>query len=276
MGKTTFHVELIAVTEDAEAVVAKAAKTCYAGRDKLAGMLDGLGIEDIRGYIGKLFEMGHMSPFEHVSFTFAIEGVSRAFLAQLTRHRLASYSVRSQRYCSEGDFEYVIPQSIENLHTIRPQYKAMMDDIGRLYKRMVAMGIPKEDARMVLPNACATRLVVTMNARELLHFFALRCCSRAQWEIREVANKMLELCRGQAPGVFAKAGASCRQMGYCPEGSRTCGKVRTLGELLDGACKETATEEQTGQGQDHGESHDGAGQGGAESNACGGAEQKPH
>lgn len=164
---------------------------------------------------------GHESVAEHASFTFCIEGVSRVLLAQLTRHRLASYSVQSQRYCG-ADMEVIVPDSM-----VRPE---LLDDIvdvkkavARLYRKAVDLGVPEEDARYLTFQGGVTRKIVTMNARELRHFFALRCCTRAQWEIRDLANEMLRLCKGVAPILFADAGPGCAR-GHCPEGSRSCRK----------------------------------------------------
>ncbi len=172
--------------------------------------------------IRKCRDSGHLSVFEHVSFTFAIEGVSRSLSHQLVRHRLASYSQKSQRYVNEAGFTYVTPGSISKDEELSANYNMLMDNIGRCYKWLIDSGVPQEDARYILPNACTTQLVMTMNARELLHFFRLRCCNRAQWEIRELANKMLELCRKVAPVLFEKAGAPC-EYGECPE-EEPCGK----------------------------------------------------
>lgn len=173
---------------------------------------------------------GHLSVTEHASFTFYVEGVSRALLAQLTRHRLASFSVRSQRYVSMADdFEYVIPPSIQALGSgavedYNRQMRLMHDWYCQWQERLGgAKESSNEDARFVLPNAACTQLVTTMNARELLHFFELRCCNRAQWEIRELAWAMLEECRKAAPRIFRDAGPGCVR-GKCPEGKRACGK----------------------------------------------------
>lgn len=170
---------------------------------------------------------GHESVLEHVSFTFKISGISRACSHQLVRHRLASYSQQSQRYVSEHSFEYVIPESIKKDGRADEQYSWAMKVIQKVYDDLVAHGIPKEDARYVLPNACTTSLIVTMNARELRHFFGLRCCNRAQWEIRDVANIMLAECKRVAPDIFTDAGAYCISRGFCTE-SRSCGKYPTL------------------------------------------------
>lgn len=173
---------------------------------------------------------GHGSVSEHATFSFYVEGVSRALLAQLTRHRIASFSVQSQRYVSLADqFEYVTPPAIKALGTIyEAEYHRQMRTMHDWYCRWQEwLGGPKEssneDARFVLPNATATKLIVTMNARELNHFFEERCCNRAQWEIREMALNMLECCKAMAPDLFKNAGPECVR-GACPEGKRTCGK----------------------------------------------------
>jgi thymidylate synthase (FAD) len=181
---------------------------------------------------------GHESVAEHASFTFAVEGVSRALSHQLVRHRLASFSQQSQRYVNMDGFEYVMPESIQNstsniwltsledFANMSEVYNALMRDIQQVYEQMVELGIPEEDARYILPNACCTNIVMSMNARELRHFFRLRCCERAQWEIRELANRMLELVKEVAPTIFADAGASCVATGRCPEGKKSCGRVK--------------------------------------------------
>lgn len=187
-------------------------------------------------------DSGHHSVLEHVSFTFAIEGISRACSHQLVRHRIASVSMQSQRYVKMDGFEYVTPKSIidseeevscgmdidgnEVTETIRELYDSLMGDIAYLYEFMIDRGIPPEDARMVLPNACCTNLVLTMNARELIHFFSLRCCTRAQNEIRMLANSMLDICKKVEPEIFEKIGPSCVTYGKCPEGDKTCGRMK--------------------------------------------------
>lgn len=237
-------VSLIAYTPDPERVVACAAKLCYSNADSIDTLMDGLTKEKVAKFIRHLSNMGHQSPVEHVSFTFAIEGVSRALLAQLTRHRIASYSVQSQRYVSMEDFEYVIPPEIQDNPDGIEAFIEGIEATGDVYNKVranliekcIAGGMSKsdaekkanEDARYILPNAAATRLIVTMNARSLLHFFNLRCCNRAQWEIRELANKMLRLVYPIAPNLFVNAGPSCVSEGACPEGSMTCGKFEEM------------------------------------------------
>lgn len=169
---------------------------------------------------------GHLSVTEHASYTFLIEGVSRVLLAQLTRHRIASFSVQSQRYCGV-ELSYVKPDSIaENGWTY--EYAEHMERSFDLYQRMVDAGVPEEDARYVIPQSICCKLIITMNVRELLHFFELRCCNRAQWEIRELADEMLRLCKQSAPELFEKAGPGCVR-GKCPEGKMSCGRPRKNG-----------------------------------------------
>lgn len=226
------NVSLLEHTPEPEKIVAAAAKLCYSNKADIDSLMTDLTPEKVEKFVRHLESLGHKSPMEHVSFTFGVEGVSRALLAQATRHRVgASYCVRSQRYCVEDNFQYVIPPSIQRHEKHYVRYKALMADIQNLYNKLVELGVPKEDARMILPNACETRMVVTMNVRELWHFFNLRCCNRAQWEIRELANKMLELCKEAAPLLFEHAGAVCVK-GYCPEDTMSCGKAPTLKQLV--------------------------------------------
>lgn len=220
-------VELLQATPDAEKFIQRAAKCCYSKKD-----IEDITLQNTDQYIEVLFESHHESPMEHVVFTFGVEGVSRALLAQITRHRLASFSVQSQRYCELGNathcFDYVVPHTIQALGDEAViEYNAQMAAINTWYhmwiEKLGGGESAREDARFVLPNACATKFVVTMNARELLHFFSMRCCKRAQWEIRELALAMLELVKPICPTLFAKAGAGCVR-GKCPEGKRSCGE----------------------------------------------------
>lgn len=229
-------VELVAYTPNPDAVCNMAAGTCVSEDIPVMEM----SVNRYRALKGAL-KSGHESVVEHANFTFAISGVSRASTHQLVRHRMASFSQQSQRYVGMERFKYVIPKSIEEaddpkklvwVHcgehsdTIRRAYHDLMLQIDLLYESMIKNGIPEEDARYILPNACTTNIVVTMNARELRHFFRLRCCERAQWEIRELANKMLELVKEVAPVLFDGAGASCVATGRCPEGAKSCGRVK--------------------------------------------------
>ncbi len=227
-------VTLMEYTSEPERTVAKAAKLCYS--DLSIEEIDGnLSDAEIAKFIRKLMSFGHLSPIEHASFTFGIEGVSRALLAQITRHRVASFSVKSQRYVgAKEDFAYVVPEGIERLgaDAVR-KFDEQMKQIGTWYeewKGVLGDGESgNEDARFVLPNACETKMIVTMNARELLHFFRLRCCYRAQWEIREVAWQMLRLVTEVAPSLFETAGPGCVN-GACSEGKMSCGRVAEVRE----------------------------------------------
>lgn len=245
-------VYLLAHSPMPETVIAAAAKLCYA-KTGVENIIDSLTPEKTTDFISMLAEIGHESPIEHVSFTFAIEGVSRSLLAQITRHRIASYSVRSQRYVREGQFEYIVPPEIEELPEARDIYiKAMQQDqeiynkltdllFSKHYNNLLVQGKSEkdakkaaekqaiEDARFVLPNACETKMVVTMNARSLLNFFQHRCCNRAQWEIRDLASEMLRLVHETAPNIFKNAGAPCLD-GPCPEGKMSCGKMQEVRE----------------------------------------------
>ena len=216
------NVELLYCTPDPERAIATAARLCYApvGASELMETMTEAQVDKV---LNTILGSGHFSTLEHASFTFAIDGVSRALTHQLVRHRLASYNQQSQRYVKYNDgIETIKPASIKE----NPQADAVFDQAisaaTDAYKKLLDMGIPAEDARFLLPNAAETKIVVTMNARELLHFFNHRCCNRAQWEIREMAWKMVELVKPLAPRVFANAGAPCIA-GPCPEGKMACG-----------------------------------------------------
>ena len=243
-------VELIAHTPEPEKIVAAAAKLCYS-QVGAAEVLNGLTPEKTSEFVKMLASLGHESPTEHVSFTFAIDGVSRSLLAQITRHRIASYSVQSQRYVRLENFEYILPPEIEADPVAKEQYEIMMKQQADGYTKLA--GILKEnrknaflaegddektatrksekmaieDARFVLPNACDTKMIVTMNARSLNNFFHHRCCTRAQWEIRALADEMLKLVYNVSPSLFVKSGPSCIA-GVCPEGRMTCGKTEEM------------------------------------------------
>lgn len=214
-------VNLIKYTQEPEKTVAVAARLCYSpvGVDDLMNELSNESVEKLVRFVIK---SGHLSTTEHINFTFAIEGVSRALTHQLVRHRIASYNQQSQRYVKFKDkFEYILPPSIEKDEDSRKKFEGMISNIHGLYKELLASGIEAEDARYILPNASETKIIVTMDGRELLHFFTVRCCNRAQWEIRELATKMLKLVKKAAPLVFEKAGPNCLR-GSCQEGKFKC------------------------------------------------------
>lgn len=223
------NVQLLAYTPDPERVVATAAKLCYSSSD-IGSLMENLTEERTAKFIDMLVSIGHESPIEHVSFTFGIEGISRACSHQLVRSRIASYSQRSQRYVSEAQFDFITPPLIEADSDLNAMYFEYMMRTQQFYDYLVDHGIPKEDARYILPNACSTSIVVTMNARSLFNFFKHRCCNRAQEEIRNLANEMLRLCKEVAPQIFKYAGPSCVTLGRCPEGKMSCGKINEMKE----------------------------------------------
>lgn len=243
-------VVLLAHTGDPDKLIAAAAKLCYSKSD-IDGLLNGLTEEKVDSFIHTLMDLGHESPVEHASFTFGIEGVSRALLAQITRHRIASFSVQSQRYVRKCDFDFVTPPAIEEIPEAKEIYLEAMRKDAETYEKLCAVltekhkeklmsegmdeksalraaeKIANEDARFVLPNACDTKIIMTMNVRSLYNFFKLRCCNRAQWEIRELAWEMLRLVKSVSPLLFSKAGPAC-VAGPCPEGKMSCGKAKEI------------------------------------------------
>ena len=238
----TIPVNTIDGSQNPERVIAAAGKLCYSKSDVL-DLYNGLDDNSSEKFVNMLSSMGHQSPLEHISFTFGIEGISRTCSHQIVRHRIASYSQQSQRYVDlQNSFNYIIPEAIKNNEKAKLLYeKSMLADMD-VYKEITQSLIDEytkgitdkkeiskltkkalEDSRFALPNACETKIIVTMNARSLLNFFKERCCSRAQWEIRDVANQMLDIVLDIAPNVFATAGAPCT-FGKCPEGQMSCGK----------------------------------------------------
>ena len=216
------QVELLYHTPDPERAIATAARLCYApvGASEL---METMPPERVASVLTTIMRSGHFSTLEHASYTFAVDGVSRALTHQLVRHRLASFNQQSQRYVRFGaDLEVVKPETILESDEANAVFDGVVEATKAAYAELLDLGIPAEDARYVLPNAAETKIVVTMNVRELLHFFEVRCCNRAQWEIRELAHRMLELVRPTAPFVFADAGAGCVR-GACPEGKMSCG-----------------------------------------------------
>ncbi|MGI6706084.1 MAG: FAD-dependent thymidylate synthase [Clostridia bacterium] len=237
MPEVSPKVVLLRYTREPEELVAMGAKLCYSSSD-ISDLMKGIERKDQQAFVDKLMEYGHFSPVEHASFTFAVEGVSRSLLAQITRHRIASFSVKSQRYVSEGKedgstFNFVIPPSIRSLgDEAVAEYKEQMEQIQAWYngwlEKLGGSGErANQDARFVLPNAAETKFIMTMNARELLHFFRLRCCNRAQWEIRTLARMMLKAVKEVSPGIFRNAGPGCLE-GRCPEGRMSCGRMQEV------------------------------------------------
>lgn len=243
------NVKLVCHTSTPETVLCAAAKLCYANDTERLLEQD---LETAGEFIRILRQAGHFSPLEHASFTFYLEGVSRAMTHQLVRHRLASYSQRSQRYVSHGEFDYIVPPQlhgrtikdqgqtvdavqyfVDTMKLIAERYRHLNDALGQAGEQS------NQDARYVLPNACESKIFVTMNARELLHFFEERLCLRAQWEIRNVADAMLDLVKAEAPAVFDDAGPKCIRLGKCPEGKKTCGRYAEIKRRYASQCGES-------------------------------------
>lgn len=236
LGCQELRIKLLRYTPVPEELVAMSGKLCYSAVS-IDQLIENAG--EHTEFIDKLMNMGHLTPLEHVSFTFGIEGVSRSLLAQITRHRIASFSVQSQRYVGETRaqkqeevFDYIVPLQVKQLGAVaEKEFHSQMGQIQAWYdgwvKRFDSGRAAYEDARFVLPNAAATKLLTTMNARELMHFFNLRCCNRAQWEIRALATEMLRLVKAVAPTLFQKSGPRCLN-GACPEGKLSCGQVKAV------------------------------------------------
>lgn len=233
MPQAHLQVKLLAHTPNPLSVIYASFRQCYHQGyvgDMWERLQDGeISREKQADFVRHVIMSGHESPIEHVSFTFALSGVSRALTHQLVRHRIASYSQQSQRYVDASNMDYILPPAIKKNPKILARYEAFMEEVGKAYHDIKTMleedgrgTLAKEDARMVLPQAAASNIVVTMNCRSLLNFFEHRCCTRAQWEIRDCANQMLMICRDVLPEIFDAAGAKCERLGYCPEGEKFC------------------------------------------------------
>ncbi len=232
MAESELKVILLRHTPATEELVSQAARLCYSPTS-IEDLKDQMERKDQTHFIEKLIDMRHLSPVEHISFTFGVEGISRACSHQIVRHRIASYSQQSQRYVGQqskngGTFDFIIPPGIkkigkkewfiEKMETIQAWYDELVESLGNTGEKTF------EDARFLLPNATETKIIITMNARELLHFFRVRCCNRAQWEIRALAVEMLRLAKQASPHIFKDAGPGCIS-DNCPEGKMTCGKM---------------------------------------------------
>ena len=241
---TKLDVALLEHTNNAEALVWAAMRQCYSDgyaselfeQARRALVEDALGycesdfVAKMYAFIDSVIASGHESPIEHINFTFAVSGISRALSHQLVRHRIASYSQQSQRYVDAAGFMYIIPPHVAAIPEARDRFIQAMEEASHAYDDIQAIltehgfkATANEDARFVLPNACETRIVFTMNARSLLHFLGLRCCKRAQWEIQAMARQCLALAKEAVPVLFTYAGAKCHRTGYCDEGARSCG-----------------------------------------------------
>ena len=232
------RVRLISHSDLGPLVCGYAAKVCTSAEmpecpDELAVTRREGEVSPFKKALDHALASGHESVLEHWSATFAIEGISRACSHQLVRHRLASYSQQSQRYVNMDGFDFVTPESISNASDdVYNEYLSLMDALDKIYRSFVERGIPEEDARYILPNACCTNIVVTMNARALRHFLGMRLCVRAQKEIRELAERMLELLKEECPVLFEDIGPQCEQKGYCGE-ERTCGHMPAKNDIIN-------------------------------------------
>lgn len=234
-------VELIAYTPNPDGLANLCAETCVS-KNIPTIKTSANGFRSLQ----EALDSRHESVIEHASFTFAVSGVSRALTHQLVRHRVASYSQQSQRYVKMDDLDYIIPKSVTDAiecelmngggwnpnGCLQDAIKEFDWCLKNVAERMRKLGVPEEDIRYLYPQGITTNIIVTMNARELMHFFAIRCCSRAQWEIKELAYRMLELVKDVAPAIFENAGPSCEQLGYCPE-KRSCGRIMKLSDMID-------------------------------------------
>lgn len=210
-------VKLLRYTADAELLCGAAASTSTTSGTPSA-LFEKLDTEGAKRLIKRVTGYGHGSVIEHASFTFSLEGVSRAMTHQLVRHRIASYTQQSQRYVTYDTLEsYVTPPSVAENAEAKKLFDKALKEASEAYEDLLKLKISKEDARFILPNAAKTNIMVTMNARELRHFFNLRCCARAQWEMREVAVEMLKQARKAAPALFENCGPTCVELGFCPE-----------------------------------------------------------
>lgn len=248
-------VKVIAHTPEPEKVISMAAKLCYSsvGVDEIEQNLTD---ESVEKFLNMLINIGHESPLEHVTFTFAVEGISRSCSHQIVRHRIASFSQQSQRYVKLDQFEYIVPPEIESIEEAKEVFIDAMNKDQEAYDKLVDILFEKhynnliesgknekeakrnaekkaiEDARYVFPNACETKMVFTMNTRSLYNFFNHRCCERAQWEIRELSIEMLRQIRLIAPILFKNIGPKCIK-GSCPEGKMTCGNIVQVREKFN-------------------------------------------
>jgi len=221
------RVELISHTLDPERTVATAIRLCYSASD-IGSLQERIDANESKRLIRMALRLGHYSVLEHASYTFAIEGISRACSHQLVRHRMASFSQQSQRYVKMTGCESTIPPSVQRDGQASECFHKALEAMHSAYNELIASGCPAEDARYILPNASDTKLIVTANARSLLNFFELRLCTRAQWEIRHLAEEMLRQVRIVSPVLFEFAGPTCDVKGYCREAEKGCGRAEPL------------------------------------------------
>lgn len=215
-------VSLITSTPEPDRVVAAAARLCYSPVPA-SDLAREFTMEEAARLLKHLRRSGHLSPFEHASFVFAVDGISRACSHQLVRHRIASFSQQSQRYVRASRPDYVTPPSIAASKPLHKEYQRAIDALFALYGKFTAQGIPNEDARFLLPNAAVTHLVMSMNLRELIHISALRLCTNSQWEIRSLFRAVKDVLTRLDPFLGSLLQPRCEDLGYCPE-MHCCGR----------------------------------------------------
>jgi len=232
MKQVKLKVTLLDVTKDSIDLIYASARQCYSKLSASEITKNRVPLYKKENFIKKVVSSGHESITEHAKFTFSVEGISRVTTHQLVRHRLASYSQQSQRYVGFDDIPYIIPPVIKNNKKAQRYFLDTMKQVENAYKELIKIfeseaknrETKNQDVRYILPSCVETKIVISMNCRELLHFFRLRCCARAQWEIRNLAREMLKICKKKLPAVFCEAGPKCVQLGYCPEGQFSCGR----------------------------------------------------
>ncbi len=225
----TIEVKLVSHPPETELIAKMAAVICYSKEHRFNEVKQTAELKPAE-YLRKIIKDGHTSILEHNIFVFYVSGISRVASHQLVRKRIASFSQQSQRYVNAESFNFVIPDTIKNTELV-DEYKKIMNSNFDFYQRMVDKGIPKEDARFILPNSTTTQLIVSMNAHALIDFFVKRICQRSQWEVRHLAELMLEEAKKVAPVIFKDVGAYCDFFGYCPENHMSCGRNPTIEEL---------------------------------------------
>lgn len=218
-------VNLISKPKDMLKTVYTACRTCYSGDYPINIYNSTDDEEKMLKLIERVISSGHFSTIEHIQVSFTIANVSRACTHQLVRHRHMSFSQKSQRYVKEkGQFEYIIPPTIEKIPELKEQFEKFMTEISNVYSALVEAGIPAEDARFVLPNAAASSMVASLNLREMIHLANLRLCTRAQYEIRTLVKMMCDELIKEETWLKPYLVPKCERWGFCDE-DKSCGRV---------------------------------------------------
>lgn len=228
-------VKLISKPDNMLKTIYTACRTCYSAQSPVDMYENDADEEKMLKLIKNVVASGHHSTIEHIQVSFAISNVSRACTHQLVRHRLMSFSQKSQRYVQEkGQFDYIIPPTIDKNSELREEFISFMNEISDKYQKFVEAGIPAEDARFVLPNAASSSLVASLNLRELIHLANLRLCTRAQYEIRCMVKDMCDALIKEEPWLKEYLVPKCEALGFCDE-HKSCGRKITKKELFEKA-----------------------------------------